>query len=206
MRLIGSLCGALVVVLGLFMAMQMMVSGDRRDPLEITPPQPIEFIRLQRDDPLQTIQRRIPEKPPPPETPPPPQLDVDIAETPQQQDLRMEMPNIDLSFRGTGGAVFSGYGVQRGSGDSGLIPLVRVAPQYPQQAAVQGIEGWVRVGFTITPEGTVQQPRVLESSPRGVFESAALRAILRWRFQPKIEGGVAVAQRAEQILTFNLED
>jgi protein TonB len=50
----------------------------------------------------------------------------------------------------------------------------------------------VEVEFTITEFGTVEDPRVLASSPKGVFENSALRAIVRWKFKPKVENGVPV--------------
>ena len=85
--------------------------------------------------------------------------------------------------------------------------LMRViAPDYPPRALSRGLEGWVRVQFTITPTGTVKDATVVEAEPRGMFEDAALKAIARWRYNPRVEGGVAVERVGVQtIIRFQLE-
>ena len=79
------------------------------------------------------------------------------------------------------------------------MPLVRVDPEYPPRAKQQGIEGWVELEFTISPAGTVQDAVVIGSNPAYVFDRAALRAVRKWRYNPKIEGGVAVARKGVQV-------
>jgi len=92
-----------------------------------------------------------------------------------------------------------GYGVDRNA-EGDVIPLVRIPPQYPRKAAMAKIEGWVKVEFTITEEGTVTNPRVLEAKPPRIFDREALRAILKWKFKPKIVDGVRVPQIATQTI------
>jgi len=83
--------------------------------------------------------------------------------------------------------------------DSDVVPLVRVDPEYPPRAKQQGIEGWVDIEFTISPVGTVQDPVVIGSNPSYVFDRAALRAVRKWRYNPKTENGVAVARSGIQV-------
>lgn len=83
-------------------------------------------------------------------------------------------------------------GLPTGGIDREPIPLVRVDPDYPPRAILAQTEGWVQVQFTITDRGTVRDARVVAAEPRGIFDDAALKAIARWRYNPKIEGGVAV--------------
>ena len=71
-------------------------------------------------------------------------------------------------------------------------PLVRIPPEYPPQALAQGIGGWVRLEFTVTDVGTVKDPVVIASDRPGVFDEAARRAILRWRYNPRVVNGSAV--------------
>ena len=78
------------------------------------------------------------------------------------------------------------------------LPLVRVPPDYPPTALRQGIEGWVRLQFTIADNGSVRDPVVIASDPPGVFDDAALRAIVRWRYNPRVENGIAVERRGVQ--------
>ena len=72
---------------------------------------------------------------------------------------------------------------------------MRIDPEYPPRAQQQRIEGWVLVEFTISPVGTVQDAKVIDSKPPQVFDRAMLQAIRRWRYNPKIEDGVPVARR-----------
>ena len=91
--------------------------------------------------------------------------------------------------------------------DRDVIPLVRIAPDYPPRALSRGLEGWVKVQFTITPTGTVKDPKVVDAMPKEMFDDAALKAIARWRYNPRVEGGVAVERVGVQtIIRFQLEN
>jgi len=87
---------------------------------------------------------------------------------------------------------------------TGVVPLERVPPKYPARAAERHIEGWVKIEFTITRSGTVENAVVVEAEPADVFDDAALKAIEQWIFKEKIVDGVAVEQRAVQTLQFKL--
>jgi protein TonB len=77
-----------------------------------------------------------------------------------------------------------------------------VQPQYPESARKRGIEGWVELAFTVTPNGTVEDVEVRNASPADVFDDAAIRAIRGWRFEPVERNGERVAQRAMVRLRF----
>jgi protein TonB len=81
--------------------------------------------------------------------------------------------------------------------DRDVIPLVRVPPDYPPGL---NTEGWVKVQYSITETGFVRDAFVVDASPKGVFDAAALKAIARWRYAPKIDGGVAVERVGIQTL------
>ena len=89
------------------------------------------------------------------------------------------------------------------AGDN-VVPLVQVDPDYPPRAKQQGIEGWVEVGFQITPVGTVDNAVVLRSDPPYVFDRAAIQAIRKWRYNPKVVDGKAVSRRKVTRFTFDL--
>lgn len=89
-----------------------------------------------------------------------------------------------------------------GSGD--IIPLFRVEPAYPRKAARNGDEGWVKLEFTITEQGTVIDPVVLDARPRRTFNRSAVAAIRQWRFKPRIVEGKPVPVRAMQVIEFKL--
>ena len=58
------------------------------------------------------------------------------------------------------------------------------APQYPPAALRSGESGEVVVEFTVNPDGSVSNPRVVRANPPRVFDRAALNAVRNWRFQP----------------------
>ena len=74
-----------------------------------------------------------------------------------------------------------------------LIPDSFITPAYPEAAERAGIEGYVVVAFTVSRSGGVENLRIVESTPPGVFDEAALRAGARLRFEPRLVSGEPVA-------------
>ena len=70
-----------------------------------------------------------------------------------------------------------------------------VNPTWPESAV--GIEGWVRLQFTLLPDGTIADIQVKESHPAGVFDASAMDALRQWKYEPVEKNGKKVAQRAE---------
>jgi len=92
-----------------------------------------------------------------------------------------------------------------GIDNSDVLPLVRVNPDYPIAALNRGMEGWVQVRFTVAATGAVKDAIVVKSSSK-VFENNALKAIARWRYNPKVENGVGVERVGmETLIRFTLE-
>jgi TonB family protein len=77
--------------------------------------------------------------------------------------------------------------------------------EYPAAAVAKGVEGWVDLEFLVTAEGRVGTVEVLDSSPPGVFDSAAIAALKRARYEPPRRDGRAVAQRSRVRLSFRLK-
>ena len=87
-----------------------------------------------------------------------------------------------------------------------VIPVVRVPTDYPVREQTRGIEGWVQIQFSVTATGMVRDPVVVAAEPRGVFDEAALKAIARWRYNPRVDGGVAVERVGLQtVIRFELQ-
>ncbi len=188
-----------VVTFGLFWVMQALigVAGELR---EGKPPTKVEFVRLRRDTTPETKEREKPQREVPEQQPPPPEMNMAQSLNPSE-GVGEIVPMVD-----TGSQLAEATSLGAGGGsDSDVVPLVRVDPDYPPRARQQGIEGYVDVEFTISPAGTVQDPRVIGSQPALVFDNAALTAIRRWRYNPKMESGVAVARAGVQVrLRFEL--
>ena len=161
----------------------------------------VDFIRLKKDTSLKEKSRAIPDKPEPPKKPPPPDLPTpELQAPPQAPNLDIEFPDIAIptDFKG------AFLGPQNQGGNSQVIPLVRINPQYPRNELLAGVEGGVKVRFTVEPDGSVSSPKVVESKPPRVFDSSALRAIKKWKFKPKVVNGIAVSQDGTQIIEFKL--
>jgi protein TonB len=56
-------------------------------------------------------------------------------------------------------------------------------PRYPLPALRARIEGQADVAFTIQPDGSVRDVRVLSSTADGMFDASALAVAQRWRFE-----------------------
>ena len=157
----------------------------------------IDFTRMRRDTEVQTKRDEKVERERPPPTPEMPKLafstggvDNTVANFNPVVDARGAMTRMSMSA----------------GSDRDVIPLVRIAPDYPPRALARGIEGWVQVQFTITATGTVKDPKVVNADPKGIFDDAALKSIARWRYNPRVEGGVAVERVGVQtIIRFQLE-
>lgn len=98
-----------------------------------------------------------------------------------------------------------GRGIDIPDGD--MLPLVHVQPTYPTRAAQQGQEGWVQVRFIVTAAGGVRDIEVVDAEPPRVFDSAAVRAAERFRFQPRVVDGEAVdVPGVQYVFRFQLEN
>ena len=182
------------------------LSFEKTEPVHMT-----EFVRLKRDTKLQTKDRKTVEETPPPEKrPPPPQIQMQQTQVSQSNAPQMDMPNLDIPLQTSrfSGSLLSGLamgGMSPGEITTNVIPLVKIQPQYPMRAQTRRIEGWVKIEFTITKEGTVKDAKVVDSQPSKIFNRSALRAINRWKFKAKIVDGIAIERRAAQLLTFKLK-
>ena len=78
-------------------------------------------------------------------------------------------------------------------------PIWRMNPRYPRKEARRGVEGWVDVSFVISPEGTVDELIVDDSSGRESFEKATLRYLRKWRYEPATVDDKPVEQCHTQV-------
>ena len=159
----------------------------------------IDFTKQRVDTPVANKRDQKIERPPPPVVPTNNHttLVTDTGHGDPTVFLRTRFdPKIDDRGLKTAGGV-----------DRDVIPVVRVIPDYPPREQTRGVEGWVQIQFAVTSTGTVRDPIVVAAEPRGVFDEAALKAIARWRYNPRIDGGVAVERVGLQtVIKFELHD
>jgi protein TonB len=144
----------------------------------------LDFVRVKKNETLNT-EDYTPEKPPkPPEVPPevPPQ-DNDVVD-PNAPTINIPAPTVsaDVDIGGPGGMNIA-------EGD--YLPIVRVAPVYPARALSRGVEGYVDMSFTVTTTGTVKDP-IVTFSTSSLFDRAAERAVLKFKYKPRVVDGVPV--------------
>lgn len=188
-----------VVTLSLLFVMHLLIASGKAALTKPRDRAKLEFVRVKRNESL-NVEDFTPEKPPkPPETPPetPPQ-DMDSVD-PNAPSINVAPPTVDTNtdIGGPGGMNIA-------EGD--YLPIVRVAPVYPARALSRGLEGYVDLSFTVTTAGTVINPIILFSTS-SLFERAAERAVLKFKYKPRVVDGVPVdVPGVKTRITFQIED
>lgn len=188
-----------VVTLSLLFVMHLLIASGKSALTKPRDRAKLEFVRVKRNENL-NVEDFTPEKPPkPPETPPetPPQ-DMDNMD-PNAPSINVAPPTVaqNADIGGPGGMNIA-------EGD--YLPIVRVAPVYPARALSRGLEGHVDLSFTVTTAGTVRDPIILFSTS-SLFERAATRAVLKFKYKPRVVDGVPVdVSGVKTRITFQIED
>ena len=185
-RMVFGLIIATVVTLSLFWVMQYLIATADRTLNKGDTGSLVDFVRVKRDE---TVHRRQlkPEKPPQPDNPPPqppaPKMD-DL--NPNAEKIAIKAAPVKTDIKMTGG--FS-----LGVGEGDYLPIVKVAPIYPNRALQRGIEGYCVVEYTVTKQGTTKNPHVLENQCTStLFYRASVNAALKFKYKPRIIDGEAV--------------
>ena len=205
---------AFVFALGLttlmFWSMSILMN-QKVDKAELRTATRIEFTRLRHDSEVRTrVRQQKAQKVETAQVQNTPQISINLG----QGAGKMEVlpPNIDTSAVLSGlslgiGGDGAGVGGGAAASDRDVVPLVRIEPDYPARAAQRGIEGYVVVRFTISAAGTIKDATVVDAQPKDIFDSAALQAVSRWKYKPKIENGTPVERQGVQVrLAFQLEN
>ena len=204
-RYLSALILGIGITLILFFIMQALIDSGDQQYRSDSDGQIMEFVRIKDDESLSFKDRRKPKKPEPPkEPPPPPKMIVEKQAKPTMNKIKIEIPNIDLPTI-AGGGPFLGNWAGNPLAEGDVLPIVRIDPQWPREALVEGIEGYVIVEVLIASDGSVRSAVVVESEPRRMFDRNVIRAVLKWKFKPRIVNCVPVERRAIQRLDFNLD-
>ncbi len=201
---VGRFPAALIVgaflTLAMFAALQALISSGHSAGVDGLTLRQARFIRIKPVERVERVERKV-ERPPPPGKPPaPPQAPTAEATNSVSQALSIGAAEaeveLDLASAMEGG----------GSSDGDILPIVKVAPVYPQRALQRGLEGWVLVEFTVTSAGSVKDVKVVDADPKGVFEEAAKEAALKFRYKPKVIAGEPIEVTGVQnLVRFELE-
>ncbi|MGB2742202.1 MAG: energy transducer TonB [Cognaticolwellia sp.] len=166
--------------------MQALIAGGSEVMSEPPRGNVLDFIRLKKEQ--QTVKKeRKPQKPAKPKTPPPPMVQPQMAQANPNAQAVSSSFSADIALD----AGLSG-GLSLESGDGDYLPIVKVAPIYPRRAQSRGIEGFVIVEFTVTKTGAVRDAVVVNAEPESIFDRAALDAVLKFKYKPRVVDGVAM--------------
>ncbi|MEZ9953264.1 energy transducer TonB [Vibrio splendidus] len=195
------LAGALGLALFSFMAW-MVDNGHQRSP-DNSETLSFNMVMVEQEQEVQRRQRAVPEKPEIPEPPPEAKTSQSQAEVTPLNSMS-SLPSLDLNTSVDGLAInaptFSDFGSNQQA-----MPLYRVEPRYPAKALKRGAEGHVIMSFTIDETGRPVDIQVTDANPRRMFEREAMRALKKWKYQPKVVDGKAIAQVGQTVkLEFKL--
>ncbi len=182
-RFLTALVLASFVTFGLFTLMQMLIASGDMTLSEPPEGNVLDFVRVKQEEVVEQKDRK-PRKPPKPQNEPP-QMD---QPQPDNSSPDGEGSGLDFAADVSGDVALDG-GLALESGDGEYLPIVKVAAVYPRRALQRGIEGFVIVEFTVTKQGSVRDPIVVEASPQGIFEQAALDAALKFKYKPRVVNG-----------------
>jgi len=85
-----------------------------------------------------------------------------------------------------------------------LVKMVK--PTYPEIARKAGVEGKVVLQIVVDELGNVLEAVPIVAQPPGIFEDAAIEAMLQWKFKPAKQRDKAIKVRMGQTMEFTLKD
>jgi protein TonB len=186
--------GSIVVTALLFLAMAYMVRQqaqleEEQEALNITITQQLRDTQLAANKEFRRPTLDTP--------PPPPPAVVDPSNRPALEGVRAQIPQISANL-----SIGTGFNPDRDA-----QPLVRIPPQYPERCMQRAKPSeTVFVEFDVTPDGTTTNIRVVDST-NSCLNSAAIRSVERWKYQPKIVENQAQWRRGVQTqITFELTE
>ncbi|MGG7054957.1 TonB family protein [Nitrosomonas sp. ANs5] len=199
---LGMLFGP-ILVFGLVLLMNRYLGEfERAAPEKSTA---MEITKLEKPQPVKKVERPKPKTPPRQARVAPPLSGLDSSLSGIDMGLLGlgigDMSAVDESLLGkTGASVMTEDSV-----DTPPQPRSRSRFVYPKSAKKRGIEGYVVLSILIDLNGSVDKVQVLESSPTGVFDDAAIAGIKHWQFSPALYQGAPVKVWAKQRIRFGLE-
>ncbi len=132
---------------------------------------------------------------------PPPNLPAPGMELPERGNgLVPQMPKVSTRVVGSDLSIPS-------IDPQNFLPIVKVAPIYPRYALERNLEGHVLLEFAVTTTGTVRDPVVIEATPPGVFDDAAIAAATKFIYKPRmVDGNPVETAGVRNRISFEIAD
>ena len=195
-RVLSSAALAVATTVALFLTMKVLVTGQDYEIEEELAAIGIDFVRVERDEDVNTKDRALkrPSQQKPDEPPPPPKLTQTSRPNMDKASMSADLSGFDVAGMNLNAPV-----------DGDALAIVRVLPRYPSRALSRGLEGWVLLEFAIDELGQAIEPVVVDADPKGVFGRAAISAVKKWKYRPMIEDGKpAVRYGVRQLISFQI--
>lgn len=188
---------AFIVAMGSFATLTIFVAMSKLAQVDMQYSEPTVYFTpeigtVRDEEPETEIVKALPEPPkhqPQPKNQPEPVSDTLIDDVGLQNNFEVAMPKPSLNSVG-----------MSAPSNTQARPIIQVEPKYPMAAAREGIEGWVKLSFSIDATGRTDNITVIESEPRRVFDNAARSALKRWKYQAKMVDGKAVSQPNQLVM------
>lgn len=180
-RAIQSFGLAVVITLTLIYTMHALIDMaqpklDKKESFKLP-----DFVHVPKNETLDTLTPK-PERP------------NDVQEQPDTPDIEVTPDRIDIDSSIGVGAVKVGINKNLqgfNSNDGEYLPIFRAPPRYPDRALNRDRCGWVDIEYTVTASGGTRDPIVTDSSST-MFESAAKKAALKYKYKPRQRNGKPV--------------
>ncbi|HHF3197434.1 MULTISPECIES: energy transducer TonB [Vibrio] len=191
-RLLLALPASLLISVSLFSFMAWMVDKGNQRASEASEAVRFDMVMVENEADVQRRQRSVPEQPEPPQAPEP----MDLSQADTQMEPMSQMTPVSALGLNTAleGIAISAPNLKGTMGNQQALPLYRVDPRYPSKALKRRVEGYVIMRFTIDATGRPKDIEVIEAEPQRMFEREAIRALKKWKYQPKVEDGVSIEQ------------
>ena len=191
-----AILAAILVTAALIYLEQFLIEGGEKALDESPNSQLVDIVRVKEEVEVATRERR--QKPPPPDQAP--EIQKPQMATNFDLDSAYSMSN---PADGMSNDLELGLGF--GFSDGEYLPIVKVSPEYPRRALVEGLAGWVIVEFTVGKAGNVIDPVVVGNCavpqregqeslecvdrPSSIFDRSALKAAKKFKYKPKVIDG-----------------
>ena len=196
--LLALLFGA-AITFSLFYLMQALIATGSGEPETRTSIRIADITIPEMEIEITRVEPKPDELDEPEEVPDLPDMDVDVMDMNSGDSINVARVTVDIGGIDATAVV--------GINDSEMLPIVTVPPQYPNRALSRGTEGWCLVMFTVTETGTVINVEVIDADPPDVFNNASVRAVARFKYNPRIEDGVGVQVPGVQYLfRYNVDE
>ena len=171
----------------------------------------LSFLMVRQETDIELRNRQLPPEPVDTTEPEPdiPMVPLKQAPSVDVAQLDVRIPDIDMAVKVNLSPSLNNLAMPQPvmAMDANPTILSKIAPQYPRKALRRKQEGRVLVEFIVNAKGRIKPGSVvvLESTPAGVFDSAVLRAVQRWRFKTRVVEGLAQSYKTRQELEFKLD-